>query len=924
MQSSSLPTGTVTFWFSDIEGSTERWDRDAVAMQEALRRHDAIVRAAIESRGGYIFKTIGDAFCAAFSRAEDAATSALAAHRELSRADFSAVGGMRIRIAMHSGVADERDGDYFGPVVNRVARLLAASWGGQTVLSAATTELVRAALAPGVELRDLGDHRLKDLSEPERVSELIAPDLPSDFPPLRSLDASRNNLPTHLLPLLGREELVAEIEGALAGARLVTLAATGGIGKTRTALHVAADVLDRFSDGVWYVELASVSEESGVAVKVLTDIGLRESGNRTPLESVMLWLSSREALLVLDNCEHVVAEAARVSGAILARCPRVKILATSRESLGITGERVLQVPSLRIPRDGVALTAEAALAYGAIELFVERARAADASFVLTDANASVVSDICRRLDGIALAIELAASRIRLLSIPQLAAKLDERFRLLIGGRRAAVPRQATLHAMIAWSYELLDERERRVFEYLGTFMDAWTLEAAIDLCRDETGDEYETLDAIHALANKSLVAVEGDVDAKTYRLLESTRAFALLKLSERGMETHVRARHAARALRVAEDLDAASLEMPSVAWEVEANAVAADLRAALVWSLHEGNDEALGVALAANLRWFWSGLAASEGRREVRRALDVAERIGTSPAVRARLDIAAATIATVFGEFAEQLALAEHAIELLGRTGDRLDRAIALRMQSQALYHLGRVSEGRPLIETALAEFRALGVRRHIVLALDIVAAQRSAAGDAVGARADYVEAVRLATDSGFERMLLFLDVNLGEAEFALGNVAAAIPLAERAVRRSYAKREPATFAVGWSNLGMYYGLQERWMESADAAATALVFARESALRDYAAYAFQIAAAVAAAQGDAKTGALLLGFADRALGRFGATRGQTEGAHRAEAESLARTRLDQASFEGYLVAGASLTEDEAARLAWPPPLGSTA
>ena len=291
MRSTVAPSGTVTFWFSDIEGSTQRWERDPTAMETALRRHDAIVRAAIEEHAGYVFKTIGDAFCAAFERPDSAAAAALAAHRNLASDDFSAVGGLRIRIALHAGTADERGGDYFGPTVNRVARLLAVAWGGQTVVSAAVAELIRGTLAPEATLRDLGEHRLKDLAEPERVSQLVVPDLASDFPALRSLDVTRHNLPVQLLPLIGREEVVATIEAALAEAPLVTIAGSGGIGKTRTSLQVAADVLERFADGVWYVELAPASDAAGVAGQLLAGLGLRETPGRETLDSVLLWLA---------------------------------------------------------------------------------------------------------------------------------------------------------------------------------------------------------------------------------------------------------------------------------------------------------------------------------------------------------------------------------------------------------------------------------------------------------------------------------------------------------------------------------------------------------------------------------------------------------------------------------------------------------
>jgi predicted ATPase/class 3 adenylate cyclase len=923
MASIGPPTGTVTFWFSDIEGSTLRWERNAAAMHDLLRRHDAIVRAAIEGHGGYVFKTIGDAFCAAFARAEDAAASALAAHRELARADFSAVDGMLIRVALHTGVADERDGDYFGPAVNRVARLLATSWGGQTVLSAAAAELVRVALAPEATLRDLGEHRLKDLLEPEHVWDLLAPELPSEFPPLRSVDVARHNLPTQLSPLIGREDVVAEIERTLADARLVTLAATGGVGKTRTALHVAADLVERFADGVWYVELASISADADVAAKVLADLGVRETGSRTALESVLLWLASREALLVLDNCEQVVGGAALVASRILARCPRVRVLATSREALDIAGERVVHVPGMRVPSDGQTLTAQDARSYEAIELFVERARASGATFELSDANAGTVAEICRRLDGIALAIELAASRVRVLSPSQVAKKLDERFRLLTGGRREAVPRQATLHAMISWSYELLEERERHVIETLSMFASSWSIDAGVELCRDDTLDDMDALDAIEALARKSLVAVEGDSETKSYRLLESTRAFALAKLRERGAEAETRARHAAHALRVAERLDVAALSSPTARWESDAMAAAADVRAAIAWALVDGNDEALGVELVARLRWFWSGISPSEGRTEIRRAIEVAKRIAAEADTVARLHIGLANVSPVFVDYEQQLTSAAEACELLGGN-DRLEKALANRLYAQALAFNGSLTQAAPLVESVLAEFRVLGQPRYVSLTLHDRGLQRFVEGDCDGACSDLTEAAAIANEHGFERDLLALHLNLGEIEFERGNLGTAVALARSVVARKYALREPIMFAMAWSNLAMYYSIDRRWSEAMDAARCALGCANEGGAVRYRAYAMQSMASVLAERGDAENAAALLGFVDARLGELGVSRGDTE---RAQYDRLVRTlgaHLDADRVDEQRRFGSTLSQDAAQSLALRLPLEATA
>ncbi|HEV2038081.1 MAG TPA: adenylate/guanylate cyclase domain-containing protein, partial [Candidatus Eremiobacteraceae bacterium] len=450
-----LPTGTVTFLFTDIEGSTQRWESKRDAMKAAVARHDALMRGAIEADGGYVFKTIGDAFCAAFRTAPEAIRAALAAQRALAKEDFSAVDELRVRAALHTGYADERDGDYFGPTVNRVARLLAIGHGGQVIVSSATSDLLEGELPPQTSLRDLGAHRLKDLAHPERVYQLVAADLPAEFAPLKSLDALPNNLPLQVTSFIGREGDVAEIRCLSEKSRLLTLVGPGGVGKTRLALQVGADLLERYPDGVWFVELATLTDPELVPSETALALNVRLASDRSLTDSIVHALGRKRALLILDNCEHLVDAVAKLARSLLQHCPNVSILTTSREGLGIGGEDVARVASLSLPAKNEALTAEAALHFGAIALFADRAPMANKSFRLSDDNVAIVVDICRRLDGIPFAIELAVARVKVLSIADLSKALHERFRVLTGGDRTALPRQKTMRALIDWSYDLL-------------------------------------------------------------------------------------------------------------------------------------------------------------------------------------------------------------------------------------------------------------------------------------------------------------------------------------------------------------------------------------------------------------------------------------------------------------------------------------
>ncbi|MGH7707802.1 MAG: ATP-binding protein, partial [Vulcanimicrobiaceae bacterium] len=443
-----------------MEGSTQRWETHREAMRAALSTHDAAMQAAIERHAGLVFKTVGDAFCGVFSRAPDAVAAALQAQRSMADQDFSAVGGLRVRIALHTGHAEERNGDYFGPTVNRVARLLSIGHGGQVLVSGVTTELAQDEMPAQSSLRDLGLQRLRDLTYPEQVYQLCAPDLPIEFPPLRSLDELPNNLPLQVTSFVGREREAAILKERLAKARLLTLVGAGGVGKTRLSLQLGADVLDDFEDGVWFVELAAVRDAQTLPDVVASTFNVNAGEGRTSFEAVVNYLKRKKALVIFDNCEHLVEAAARTIDAIIRGCPQVKVIASSRQGLDIAGETVHRVASLTIPDVGGVVSAANALAYGAVALFVDRAQAANNDFALTNENAEHVVRICRRLDGIALAIELAASRVKVMNVASLADRLNERFRILTGGSRTALPRQQTMRALIDWSYDLLAEKER--------------------------------------------------------------------------------------------------------------------------------------------------------------------------------------------------------------------------------------------------------------------------------------------------------------------------------------------------------------------------------------------------------------------------------------------------------------------------------
>jgi predicted ATPase/class 3 adenylate cyclase/DNA-binding CsgD family transcriptional regulator len=585
---SGLPTGTVTLLLADIEGSTRLWEARPDEMTAAIARLDQAVSEAIAAHDGVrpVEQGEGDSFVIAFGRASDAVACAL----QLQRAPLAPI---RLRIGIHTGEVRLRDeGNYIGPAINRTARLRDLAHGGQTVLSGATEPLVVDQLPTGVTLTDLGNHPLRDLPRPERVVQLCHPDLRNEFPPLRTTSTvAAHNLPVQLTNFVGRRAETENLRNALASNRLVTLTGAGGSGKTRLALHVAAQVVAEFSDGIWYVDLAPITNADVVPVTAARALGLPDQPGRSTMETLLRFVRDRQTLVVLDNCEHLLDASATLVSSLLEAAPGLTVLATSREPIGVRGEAMWQVPSL-------------SLADEAIELFTDRARLAKTDFTVSDDNASAVVEICRRLDGMPLAIEFAAARVRALSLAEIADSLHDRFRLLTGGSRTAVRRQQTLRASVDWSHALLSEPERVLFRRLAVFLGGFGLDAARAVAASDVAERYQVLDQLSLLVDKSLVVAESTGGPTRYRLLETVRQYALEKLGESGEADAVRSRHRDHYAAMAALLDAPGRSTGDECHLADVELEIDNLRAAFEWS-RENADIERAATLASSLYPLW-------------------------------------------------------------------------------------------------------------------------------------------------------------------------------------------------------------------------------------------------------------------------------------------------------------------------------
>jgi predicted ATPase/class 3 adenylate cyclase len=864
------PTQAVTYLFTDVEGSTRLWEEQPQAMQGAMARHEALCRELVAHHGGRIVKLTGDGIHAFFAQASSAIAAAVDLQIALQELQSQAL-PLSVRVGMHRGLDMYRDGDFYGSAVNRAARVMSAAHGGQVLVSHAVVEAIGAALPAGVSLRDLGAVRLRDLSGPERLYQVIHERLRLEFPPLRSLEATPNNLPQQLNSFINRYQELSDVPDLLANNRLVTLLAMGGIGKSRLAAQLGAHLLDRFPDGVWLVELAPVTDPCAVPQALASALGVREEPGASLTETLLRRLCGRQLLVLLDNCEHLVEACAQLTKTLLQGTTGLKVLATSRDPLNIAGEASYPLRPLAVPASAEE-SPDALMRHAAVQLFVERARAAQPSFRLQSNNAAAIADIASRLDGIPLAIELAAARVRVLTPDSIASRLDQRFKLLVAGDRTVLPRQKTLKALIDWSYDLLPEQEARLFARLSVFSGGWALEAAERVCASTEDERQDVLLLLGNVVQKSLVTM--DLETGRYRMLETVREYAFERLATAGEVEACRRRHLAWCVDLAETAFPHLMAPEAPAWLWRLDAEHENITAALRWALPLAAQVDLAQRLVFCMRSYWI----------TRGLLGVAVR------------------------FAEGL--------LLNPALASAPRALcrALFGAGQLLFFAGHHSRARVRLGTALEVAKEHGLSDGYRQLLQPLGVACLGEGDLAAARAYLNEGLELAAAVNDPRELASAVTAQGMLLRMEGNLEQALAACERALELLQGS-DTETVNVARLNLAMVFlGLQR--LDRADALLTEILqAARQMGAVTLSKSLLEVCCGRACALEDFERAALLSGAAGSLGESSGLTRDPADEAFLRPLLDLAVQRLGAARFMELSRAGRDLGMADALELA---------
>jgi len=758
----------TTFLFTDIEGSTRLWEQDPQRMRPALACHDLIVRGAVEEHRGRVVKMTGDGLHAAFAEPLDAINAMLEFQKALADPERTHGVPLRVRCGLHAGISEGRDGDYYGSAVNRAARIMSAAHGGQMLLSQAVAGRIAGGLPDGVRMLDLGAVRLRDMAAPEHIFQVVHPALRGEFPALRSLERTPNNLPHQVTAFVGRERELSEVRALLAKHRLVSLIGMGGIGKTRLSLHVAAELLEQFPDGIWLVELAPLNDPRLVAQAVASVLGVKQEAGCSVADALAREVGDRRLLLILDNCEHLGGACAELAKRLLTAGAQLRILASSREPLQIGGEITyllspLATPDLRASFDPVSL-----VQFDAVRLFVALAAAAVPGFALTTASSTEVAAICHRLEGIPLALELAAARLRTVSPRQIAERLDDRFRILTKADPTVLPRQQTLRATMDWSHDLLAENERVLFRDLAVFAGGWTMEAAEAILAPASPDT-DVVDLLGQLVEKSLVLL--DRESGRYRFLETVRQYAQEKLELSGDAGPARQRHFGHFLELAKRAKPELIGRDQAAWLALVDGELENILAAHAYAQQTNGLADEGITLSNAMKMYWLDRGLIELGHRV--AVEALARPGASDLARCRGLFDSGQLSYVCGNYGEARRQLDESLAIARRLGNQRSIAAILQPLGMAAFAQGEPAIARACLEEALAMARQRDDPRELAAALNALGQLLLIEGRNAGAAGLFSQALQIAADLGDRESIAVALLNVAMVSLEPESVAA-------------------------------------------------------------------------------------------------------------------------------------------------------
>jgi predicted ATPase/class 3 adenylate cyclase len=907
-----LPEGTITFLFTDIEGSTIRWERFPDIMRETLARHDALLRVIMDEHRGIVFKTVGDAFYVAFASAGEALSAAVAAQQALVAEPWhEKIQPLRVRMALHTGEAEQRGHDYFGQVLNRVARILSTGHGGQVLLSQTTLDLVHGELAESVTFRDLGRHRLKDIQYPVQIFQLIIADLPEHFSPLKSLDLRPHNLPAQLANCVGREIELSAVSKLLLGQapRMLTLIGPGGIGKTRFGLYVATSVIETFPDGIWFVELATIRDVDAIIPAIFQAMGIYEKTQQLSMDQLKERLDGR-TLLFLDSVEQVSGAEVFISD-LLQACPRLKLLVTSRGALQLSQEYVYQILPLALPEVRRTLTPEALLAYGAVALFVQQAQIAKPAFTLNRSNTSTIMKICKRLDGLPLAIELAAARIKILSLQTMLKRLDHQLQLLAGSEKQQTHHQQTLRGTIAWSYNLLSVDEKALLSQLAIFRSGCTFEAIEAICTAVAVIDTDLLDLLRSLLDKSLLRQqEGESGEPRFRIMYIIREYALEQLRKHDETDELKQRHADYYLTLVEQV------APTLTGVEQKSALAMleeeqeNVQGALSWFLEEGALTGAFRMVDALWRFWWMHGHINEGLRWLDMLLSADQVDAVAPMLHSRVLVIASRLASSQNDYEQAALFAEQALVLSEAAGDKRSLSSVYTTLAEVSFHKGAYVQATELLEKSLVIQRALGERRDTASLLNNLGNVALQQGDLARATSLQEESLQLFRSVKDQWAIATVLNSLGEVERRKGNHKQAAILYKEALKlcRSLEYTEGSAAAlVSLGDIARYQGDHEH---ASTLYKESLSLFREMKSRVGITICLQGLAEVAYIQEQLELATRLFAQAEVTAYGIGTSVLQYEqDTHNATLDQL-RIMLDRDSFEGFWTTGQSMTLEQ--------------